>query len=458
MLSRIKPIIIVLFFIALFTPVAGQQSEEEMDDMFLNDDSSSSDSVSDSRLEVYGYLENENIYAPVLKQVAKLEARNRTTIHAGSPFFFAHATADAFFYPGFEGVTDPATSGSISLYELYLAMGEKVQFRVGQMVYNWGVADAFRVVNYLDKRDLSELFFKEEDERYGGTFGAAFKVLFGDFMVEAIFVPVLNPFAFPDSDSYWGLQPATVSGQVSQYDLTNLPDNRPENFSYALRGGGTFGPVDVHLSYFHGVSNSVMFRPELKYDLTGNLQSVTASPLYHVSDKVGLDVAFTTGKLAARGEVVYSPNHVALVKKKFVQKSVSGTTLIMEQKTAESGYFSFSTGVDYNLWGNYGTVLIEYTKSFLITTSNLENEFFSGFLMVALKDKWFNEKLEVNGAFLIRPVDEDSGYIPSVSFTWEFQDGLKLTAGYMAFIGNKDELISMYDEKDIFYLRARINY
>ena len=458
MKSRLFSIFILSVFIALFAPLSGQQSEQEMDDMFLNN--SSSDSSSDSRLEIYGYLETENIYAPFLDKLAKLEGRNRTTLHVGDPSFFGHATADLFFYPGFEGVTDPSTSGSISLYELYLAMGEKVQFRVGQMVFNWGAADAFRVVNYFDKRDLSELFFKEEDERYGGNFGAAIKLFFGDFIVEGVFVPFLNPFAFPDNSSYWKLQPSVVMGQTSEFNLANLPDNHPDNFSYALRVGGTFGLVDFHASYFHGISNAVMFRPELEYALLdSSLQSVSVSPSYHVSDKVGADVAFTNGKLAARGEVVYSPNHIALVKKKFTQKSVSSTTLIMEQKTAKTDYIAFTSGFDYNLWGNNGTILVEYTKSFLVNTSNnLEDEFFSSFLLFSLKDKWFNEKLEANVTLLVRPVDLDSGYIPSLFFTWEFPEGLKLTAGYMAFIGNKDSLISMYEDHDIFFLRARINY
>jgi hypothetical protein len=86
-----------------------------------------------------------------------------------------------------------------------------------------------------------------------------------------------------------------------------------------------------------------------------------------------------------------------------------------------------------------------------------EEEFFSNFLMLTLQDKFFNDNLEVKLMGIMRPQD-DPGLMAGGSIAYDFQNGLVLTAGTLIFIGGGDEMLQIYENSDLVYFRARMNF
>ena len=244
-MKRLK--FILLFLIMPLLPFsAGAQgaSEEEMDDLFLNQDSNT-DSMSGeiADWDFFGYFESENFFgvdAGSLEpgdELIKLETRARLNLTYGTDFTYAQSVFDLYFYPEI-GLTNAQEAGKVEPYEFFLATGKKLQFKIGKIVHNWGSADAFRIVNYLDQRDLRELFMKEEDERVRGSYSLSLKYLFRDFSFEGVVAAPFQPVLFPAEGTYWEIVPVSDSG-VQPVLHPPRTHQGYENLSAAIRGGGT---------------------------------------------------------------------------------------------------------------------------------------------------------------------------------------------------------------------------
>ena len=431
--------------------------DAELSELMGNSDNSESESK--SVWEIYGYFENENSFAAKTGEIIKLEARARSTFKYGDAFQYALATLDIFFYPENTTTGMPRETGKIYAYEAYIALGETLKFKIGKQVFNWGVADSFRVTNYLDSRYLGELFFTEEDERYTGSFAVNVKYLFSDYAVEIAVIPQYTPYTMASTGSYWNFSPSAVNGITPTIDTSSSAPKDLENISTGIRAGGTLGSFDFHLSYFHGINNNIVMVP---YSTVtgGSLSSIELKPLNVISDKVGFDSALTVGKFALRTEILYSPNQGALHDTETeVVSQTNAANFTSRTVVDEVPYLAYTLGFDVNLWGKNGQILMEYTNSnYLSNPDDYQEEFFSNFLLVLLKDKWFDEKLEVSTYVILRPTNDDIGYIPMLSFIWDLSNGIYLTLGGMLFVGNDDDMISMFNDKDMVYFRCRMNF
>jgi hypothetical protein len=457
-----------LYMAAVVFPITAQgETESDLDEMFLNEGKSGQSSalVDSPKWDFFGYLESENFFGldsdsnSSDTEFIKLEARSRLNAKYGTEFFYGKAVFDVYFYPE-TALTSIADSGVIDPYEFYMAAGKKFQFKIGKIVHNWGSADAFRITNYLDQRDLRELFMKEEDERYRGSYSANIKYLLGDFAFEGSVVAGLNPVLFPTEGTYWGITPPTMNGVQPVFHPSSAP-NGYDDVSVAIRGGGTLGVFDFHLSYFYGTNNSIVMVPHVTMDMmTSEITNIDLYPDYDKVHKIGLDTALNIDKLAARLEGAFTFDQNALYSDEtettFVEQV--GTAATIKRNTGTAPYLAFTAGIDYNLWGSNGRVLVEYTNSFYVEDADLfEEEFFSNFLMLTLQDKFFNDNLEVKLMGIMRPQD-DPGLMAGGSIAYDFQNGLVLTAGTLIFIGGGDEMLQIYENSDLVYFRARMNF
>lgn len=465
------------------------EEEENLDKMILEEKDSQEQKepfndlpAADKKWDIFGFFENENFFHADEKKkfqdsnIIKLESRGRINAKYGTEFFYGKASIDIFFYPERKGLSNPQTDGKVDPQEIYLAGGEKIQFKFGKQLFNWGSADVFPVTNYLDQVDLRELFAKDKDDMNRGVFAGSLKAIFSDFSLELAIVPVHSPALLPDNDNFWAIKPQPVSLQIpsglpSQFiqgtvtpllRKTQAKEITLKNVSGVLRAGGTAGILDFHLSYFNGIDPGIIFLQKIEIDNTSpaspEIKALYLDPYFGKIESAGLDMALNWEKLTVRGEAVFTPKKWAMKGGDFTQE-VSGATTTLTGIMVQARYFAYTIGADIGLWGEYGRILLEWNQSkFLEKENDLSKEFLSDFLVVRIEDQLMDSRLRIEAGGIIRPVKKKFGYIPTLDVTWDFQNGMSLIIGGMFFVGKEDEIIAPYDNNDFVYTKAKMEF
>jgi hypothetical protein len=486
--SIVTDLLILLSVFYFSGPLFAQEDPEaRLDKSFLSESKGEEGSQvnQEKSREIFGFLQSENFFhtresGPVKEsEIIKLESRARLNAKLGSQFFYAKASLDAYFFSGEQDNWAKAKSGFLEAQEIYIAGGDKLQFKLGKQLFNWGSADVFNVANFLDQFDLRELFAKDKDDRNRGVFSLSLKYIFKEFSLELALLPMHSPPLLPSVGSYWEIRPAAVELSVPMLLPTNqtvtlgsrlqpellepmMYANNLSNASGALRLGGTRQILDVHLSYFHGIDKSIIFQKEILLDFNNPLSpfisSMTLTPFYGKVDSLGLDLALNWEKFTLRMEAAYTPNKWASTKYDF-QESPEGNTVLLNGRLERAPYMSYTTGFDVNAWGRDGRLLVEWTQGvYLRDRKNYDKEFLSNILIVRVEDKFFDKRLGLELGGMVRPVERKFGYVPMLDISWDFQNGLILKTGLVVFVGRDDSLIAPYDNHDYAYVKARLDY
>jgi hypothetical protein len=240
---------------------------------------------------------------------------------------------------------------------------------------------------------------------------------------------------------------------------------RLSNFSYADRFGGTIGDFDFHLSYYNGINRTLILKPELTGTTLASA-SIEMKPLYERISAFGIDTAFTLGRFSFTGEAFYSRKMTAVreadataLQTGLTQIAGSGSTDVEISPSEKVPYLAYTAGADYNFWGNNGLILVEWMDSrYLENRERYIEPLINGILLVRLEDKFFNESLEAEVGALLKPEKSKPGHLLTFSLTWNFQNGLSIGAGGYIFQGNDDELMELFEEKDMVYLKAKMEF
>lgn len=461
--------------------------EENLDAMFL-DNKDNKNTATESALvagvakwDFFGYVESENVMAVSgktavkNKEIAKTEIRTRLNFRYGTPFFYATGMIDVFFYPLAPVYMNPYTNSNLAAKakEIYVGGGEKFQFKLGKIAYNWGEADAFRITNFLDKSDSSEIFFKDEDERYTGIYSLLMKYVFGAYALEMVVTPDFLIPELPKAGGFWSMNMPNVpftSPIPPSYPILSMPvefQNPPsifsslsyKNISAAIRIGGSAKAIDFHFSYLNGFHNAMVVIPQVFLDMaslvgTGKVGSskVVLSPLYERVNKIGFDLAGVHKRFSARFETVLTPDYVAMY------KDATKVDSNGRRQTVRVPYWAFTIGADYG-WRDYGRIAVEYTTGFFLKNYNLyEKEFFSDFLLLTIEDRVAKNRLLLRVGVLLHTTTKKPGVMPLAHIEYFFDNGLSLAFGTNIFIGQDDTLLSLYDANDLIYLKARYNF
>lgn len=465
---------LIVSFIA--TPLYAQNSDKDLDAIFLNDLKGHSEdfalpSTNIAKWDFFGYIESENYFAisgsaaTKNKEIAKTEIRNRLNISYGTIFFYGKAIVDIYFYPIEAKFMNPYdnTIFSIQAKEMYIAGGEKFQFKLGKVAYEWGTADLFSVTNFMTKLDSSEFFSKEKDERSTGIYSLQLKYLFGDYSVELVATPdFLVPIA-PKQTGFWGLHIQDQKINLFPLPSQNVPVEMDvpkrfsqfsyKNFSAAFRIGGSSKGVDFHFSYFNGFNNTLVFVPKLKMKAPMLIEKILMQPLYERINKIGFDMATSYKRFSFRFEAAFTPDYVAISSNK------TNVDTNFRRKTMRIPYGALSIGSDINFHGSHGRIFLEYaTGFFLKDQKKYEKELFTDFLFIGIEDKVAAQRLLLRAAVIVHTTNKKPGVMPLAHIEYNFDNGLSLAMGVQIFIAQNDELMTWYKTKDIFYVRARYNF
>lgn len=485
-------------FILLVQVTPAQESEvtDGLDDQFLVDDLSTGttemSSIKERKWDVSGFFETEGFFSAAGRradaksaknnEIIKLESRASATLKYGSDFFYGLGSFDIRFYPELSHDTtsarqkDPYPDSQIEARELYVAAGDSLRFKLGKQLYQWGVADGFRVTNYLDQSDLRELFMVDSDDQNRGVWSASLKYLFNDFVIEGGLVPVHNPPLYPEKNSFWQLQ-TQYQGNDITIDYGSPESASYDNISGALRAGGTLGSLDFYLSYFNGIDKSILFKPQMQMNVNwvGTMPNIapqtsvtglTASPYYNKIETGGFDIAWVYEKLTLRAEATYTPEKWAIQKiteeqisEKVKATAPTGGSVIIDSGVQTAPFGAYVIGADYPLWGDDGRILIEFMQGkYLEDEDKLQPVYLTDLLVLRLEDKFLEKRLKLSLQAIWRPVQSEPGIMPNPEVTYDFENGLTLTAGALFFIGNNDDLLEPYEHNDTAYLRAKMNF
>jgi hypothetical protein len=426
---------VTILLVFSFTAAASAQTEEELDkEMFSNEaDKNGKQAEKKSPWEIYGFLESTGHFSISDAEVVKMEARAKLNFKYILGHFYAKTVLDIYFYPRLDHVANPRKSGGIEAQELYIGGGDKFQFKVGKQLFSWGAADLFPITNYFDQRDMREFIAIDKEDKYEGVLGISIKYLIGDFALEAAFTPLHNPALLPAKDNFWSFIPGV------SVEADPLP-TKLKYASYAIRGGGTIGSLDFHLSYYNGINSNLVFKPVPS-------PGFGIKPYYGKVQTFGIDLAYAVGKLALRAEAVYTPAMFA----------ISSSNPGAPEQTAH--YLSYVIGADYNLWGQNGNILIEWMQgTYLEDASSYRSPFLTDMLLVRLTDKFFDQRLEAELAALFRLKHSTPGYAITADLTWKFRSEFSISTGAYFFVGNKDELFGLFDKKDMVYFKAKLEF
>ncbi len=351
-------------------------------------------------------------------------------------------------------------------------------------MFQWGNADMFHVTNFLDQPDLRELFSSDREDSNKGVFALKGKIIWRSFSLEAALVPVHSRPLYPQNDSFWNIVPEQMNLPIpNQYQLflggkdsvlvnPVFADQKQtpaiwDNSMYGLRVGGTMGPIDAYLSYFHGISNSVSIYPEIELRQESaespimNIESLAMRPIYHTIDSFGLDIAFNINRFAIRLEGQLNPKKRAMIENSYTMVEKDGVNYLMPQFLWAS-YASYTFGVDANLWGEDGRVLAEWTQGFYLEEKEkrrgLVDPLLSQILLFHLEDKFFRKRLVVSIGTLMRPTNDLVGWAPFVNVKWDFLNGMEMSLGSMIFYSREEELFSLFEDNDHFFIKAKMSF
>ncbi len=455
----------LILLVLLFTSYIYAQTEDDLDSEFLSvEPSGVSEGLEDEATwEIFGYFKNDNQFSVAREkrvkefEIIKLEARGRLNVKYGTDEFYGKAVIDMFYYPEINDSSEdnqwrnPHGSGVIEAQELYIGGGNKFRFKIGKQLFSWGTGDAFQVTNYLDQPDLREFFASDKDDQYRGVFSLSLKYLIGDYAIEAVASPEHNQPLLPLG--FWELEPPRVQGFNVEINNEESATRDLSKSSFVIRGGGTIGVLDFHASYFNGISNNLVFKPEIK-DIT----TIYMKPYSDRMQTFGVDLSFTIDKLAVRAEAAFTPDMPGIPDPQNGETQAEMIELISAE-AEKKPFFAYVTGLDYNLWGNNGLVLVEWMQSKYLKDSDRYIEpFMTNLLLVRISDKFFNEYLEAEVNGIIRPVQNEPGYGIMYELKWNFQNGLTIAMGGIFFIGNEDDLFEFFDKKDMVFIEGKMEF
>jgi len=476
-----KILYIIIIFFLTFSPVLFAQSEEDLDREFLSDttEEESSDDpeeVSEKpNWDIFGFIESTNQFgiSPDNPEIVKLEVRSKLTTTCTFGSFYAKMAADIFLYRMRYGIDDPYHEwGQIEAQELYFGGGNTFQFKIGKQKFSWGTADFFGVTNYFNQLDLREFFTKEEDDLSRGVLALSIKYLIGDFAIEAAVTPTHNPLLMPVG--FWALEIPGDDPPIILNDTEYMPADF-RNISFAIRGGGTIGGLDFHVSYFNGINSDLILEQELTGDTYAE-REIQMSPYFDRRHSIGLDLAFSIEKLSVRAESCFSFNMPTMEKQDpddldvlldywstpaFSGGSIDSLlTAIGEEKKGivKVPHLSYVIGADYNLWGQNGRVLVEWGQGFYLDSADYNETLFAGMLIIMLKDKFLDERLHARLGTILRPIDLPPGFVVLGEVGWDFKNGFSMAAGGYFITGNDDLFFVYFEDKDMAYLKAKFKF
>lgn len=279
-----------------------------------------SDELAPEYWELYGDLELEST---VFFEDARFPGQHRDTVSlAGSTTFQAEwLDGDLTFkftpFLRVDSADDRRTHGDIRELKFDYASGDW-SFTLGADTVFWGKTEVVHLVDIVNQTDQVE-DLDDEDRLGQPLIRAAYLSEIGE--VSAFLLPFFRERPFAGRAGRLRVQPPVDTGRP--VFETSAAEFTP---SFALRYTGAFGPLDLGLSGFHGLSRD----PSFVFD------GQSLRPVYSRISQGGVDFQITDDATLWKFEGIYRAGQ-------------------RNARTREEGFFAATGGLEHTLFGLFGS-------------------------------------------------------------------------------------------------------
>ncbi len=374
-----------------------------------------------------------------------------------------------------------------------------VDLRLGIQKFSWGTLDMINPTDNLNPLDMRHILTADALEKKVGI--PALRALYeSNFSYEAIWIPLLVPYRFPEPADRWyppmfyalesinmpPLPPISVNIICEEADL---PASTFSNSEFGLRISHTIGNMDIGLSYFSGydrnpvleadgiiISDMQFFLPELNTVYLFNLY-----PVFHRIQVFGVETAASLGSFTLRAEGAYSKGRYHNIGLDAIDELISQFqipedifTLLPEMTffprpngitvqfpysipmTYQKDTISIGGGIDYQ-WGVHMFTLQligDYIQG--VRDEPLMFEPFELTIVLGLRSQFFEDSLSIEGGLVINPME--NLYMVNTRATYSVSDTFKVGANLIVLDGQSLTPMGQYRNHDQVEFFARYSF
>lgn len=254
--------------------------------------------------------------------------------------------------------------------------GESYDFRVGKQIITWGKADGIRVTDLISPSDLTEFITFEFDDTRIPINAIQFRMLFDQFNIELITIPVFTPAKKAPTDSPWFIKSPLLSTKN-----TTLIENTPEHNYQSIEFAGKFAlflpEIDLAVSMMYLWDDYPIITTE---DQIIHLE-------YHRDTIIGFETAIPLGDFVIRSEIAY------YLQKNFQKKDFTGGT--------QHQMIHWLIGFDWSPGNNWSIMAQCSQRSILSNSTKLLENQHRWIATLNIQKKILRETLTISNMFYL---------------------------------------------------------
>jgi hypothetical protein len=339
-----------------------------------------------------------------------------------------------------------------------------LDLRAGFQRFAWGRLDEFPPNDLLNPWDYTQFLEKPLEDRKIGVPSLSATLNHGDWIYEAVWVPVLVPYRLPMPDERWaGISPVTMlAGAIPNAEIIPqepvLPARTADNSNVGLRIRHA-GDIEWALNLFHGYDPRPVFK-------TTSLMIVPSGgnividpgyvPDFHRITAVGFDAAAVKGDWSLRAETAYTFNRYLNINQDLWGYPAVPAPGVYPLNPIEEQHdtLDYGIGADRRLFED-GLLTLQVQQTIIFgNVQDLYEKKIESIIWANLKIGWMNQKVETNINIAYNP--EHGDYMTKENIFYVLSDFWKAGITAVAFTGPPQSIFGKYSRND--QLEAEIMY
>jgi len=315
-------------------------------------------------------------------------------------------------------------------------------FRVGEQIISWGMADENNPTDNINPEDFSDPFV-EKSERKLGVLALKSDIYLGNWLLEGVWVPYFKASVLPDLSGDYSFMPFPPGTPLPS---TTEPPQDPSSSQFGLRAVKRGQGFDWSLSYYSGYEK--IFTPVMSGPLVTKL-------IYNRIRIAGADFASDFFGLDTRGETAY-----------FITEDEDGS-----DPEIKNPYFQYVLESSYTFENDFKLGLAHAGETTVMIDDQTEAEqeklifpragmqlcMFSTNAWLLILEKEFPDQYISIRSPVIHDAAND-GMLVRPEASWSPQDNLTYYIGLVLFSGSGDSMLGSFSDMDQAYFKIRYSF
>jgi len=350
-----------------------------------------------------------------------------------------------------------SNSPYVEFKELYIThSADNLDVRAGIQRFAWGRLDEYSPNDLLNPWDYTRFLRKPLEDRKIGVPSLSATLEKGDWITEAVWVPVLVPYRLPMPDERWaGSSLATmitraVPNAVIVPHEPDLPDREINNSNVGVRVK-RLGDIEWAINLFHGYDPRPVFKTTaLTIVPSGGTIVIDPGymPDFHKMSVIGIDAAAVSGDLSIRAEAAYAIDRYLNIRQELWGYPTILTPGIYPLNPIEQKHdtMDYGIGLDYRLFED-AMLTVQAQQTVIIGNVDLMYERkVETLLWSNAKITWMNQKIETNLNIAYNPEHGDS--MVTMNAWYVFDDSWKAGVTAITLNGPAQSVFGSYSRND----------